>query len=106
MQDKYKTCIERNVLMLGDNSPLIFSISACLPSESLTAFCSGLSLEGFLYGQQSWKTEILSPSGAKPAMLIAQYKRFKSLNSGLLSYNATRCACKCHLALFALLCEN
>ena len=37
--------------ILEESSPLVFYMSTHLANESLTAFCSELSLEEFLYSQ-------------------------------------------------------
>lgn len=56
--------------MMGNSFPFAFCMSARLANESLTAFCSELSLEGCLYSQQTWVTEIVAPFGAKKTMLV------------------------------------
>lgn len=47
--------------MLGDN-PIDHSFSAHLASRSTDSFCSRLFLQKYLYGEQSWKIEIVSSS--------------------------------------------
>lgn len=58
-------------LVLGDRSPWVSCVSACLTSRSTDCLCSGPSFPGCLYSKLFWKREIMYSSGAGTSFLIA-----------------------------------
>lgn len=58
--------------LLGDNLLRVSHISTCLMSRSMENFCSGLTFQRCFYSEQSWRIEIVSPSGAEADLLSVQ----------------------------------
>lgn len=104
---------------MGDNSPLVSSISAHLLSKALAILCSTLSFLECSCKNLYEKIEVVSLLGARQicllsnimknkgqACLLAITKYLSSLNSKFLSHNPTYCLCSCHLIHFTYSCGN
>lgn len=110
--------------MLGDSSPGLSCVSACLLKRDIDCLCSELSFQEFfprIYGRHLWKMKIVSSSKVKGICLLssminisrwrqssnrlsAHYKVFVCPKLGYISYNITHCVYRCHLALFTVHC--
>ena len=57
--------------MLGDNSPRLFCVSACLILRYTDCFCSRLSFHEYLYSKYLWKMERVSSSEVDGIWLLS-----------------------------------
>lgn len=109
--------------LLEDSSPPVSYISIHLVPWLL--FVTQLSFQGCLYSELPWRIEIVSPLEPRQGLITALESReyislwskgqacllstlnnLGSLSSEFLLHNVIYCVCRCHLALFILLCDN